>query len=68
LLIGEFNSSIMPGFLFRSAFLPVAKNELVLGGVGSGKGETLRVSKVGDEEHLYYSGFDLKKKTVSKEK
>jgi CubicO group peptidase (beta-lactamase class C family) len=67
LLIGEFNSSIMPGFLFRSAFLPVDKNELVLGGVGSGKGETLRVSKVGDEEHLYYSGFDLKKKTLTKQ-
>ncbi|MFZ2162048.1 MAG: serine hydrolase domain-containing protein [Sideroxyarcus sp.] len=68
LLIGEFNSSIMPGFLFRSAFLPVAKNELVLGGVGSGKGETLRVSKVGDEAHLYYSGFDLKRKPAARER
>jgi CubicO group peptidase (beta-lactamase class C family) len=68
LLIGEFNSSIMPGFLFRTSFLPVGRNEFVLGGIGSGKGETVRVAKVGDEEHLYYSGFDLKKKSVTKEK
>jgi CubicO group peptidase (beta-lactamase class C family) len=61
LLIGEFNSSLMPGFLFRTSFLPVIRNELILGGVGSGKGETVRVAKVGDEVHLYYSGFDLKK-------
>jgi hypothetical protein len=65
LLIGEFNSSLMPGFLFRTAFLPVAQNELVMAGVGSGKGETVRVAKVGGEAHLYYSGFDLKKKPVA---
>jgi hypothetical protein len=63
LLVGEFNSSIMPGFLFRTAFLPApAQGELIMAGVGSGKGETLRVAKIGGEAHMYFSGFDLKKK------
>ncbi len=63
LLVGEFNSSIMPGFLFRTAFQPApAQGELIMAGVGSGKGETLRVAKIGGEAHMYFSGFDLKKK------
>lgn len=68
LLVGEFTFAEKPGFLFRTAFLPVAQNEIVMGGIGSGKGETVRVAKVGGEEHLYYSGFDLKKKPVPGER
>lgn len=65
LLVGEFNSSLMPKFLFRTAFLPApAKGELIMAGIGSGKGETLRVAKVGDDAHIYFSGFDLKKKAA----
>ena len=62
LLIGEFTFAEKPGFVFRTAFLPVAQNELVMAGVGSGKGETLRLSRIGDEVHMYFSGFDLKKR------
>jgi hypothetical protein len=55
----------MPKFLFRTAFLPApAKGELIMAGIGSGKGETLRVAKVGDDAHIYFSGFDLKKKAA----
>ncbi|MDO8925793.1 MAG: serine hydrolase domain-containing protein [Sideroxyarcus sp.] len=65
LLVGEFNSSIMPGFLFRTAFLPApAQGELIMAGVGSGKGETLRVAKVDGVAHIYFSGFDLKKRAA----
>jgi CubicO group peptidase (beta-lactamase class C family) len=65
LLVGEFNSSIMPGFLFRTAFLPApAQGELVMAGVGSGKGETLRVAKVDGVAHIYFSGFDLQKRAA----
>lgn len=65
LLVGEFNSSIMPGFLFRTAFLPAqAQGELIMAGVGSGKGETLRVAIVDGVAHMYFSGFDLKKRTA----
>ena len=67
LLIGEFTFAEKPGFLFRTSFLPVAQNELVMGGVGSGKGDTVRVAKIGDEAHLYYSGFDLKKKPAKRD-
>jgi hypothetical protein len=64
LLIGEFTFDEKPGFLFRTSFLPVAQNGLVMGGVGSGKGDTVRLARIGDEAHLYYSGFDLKKKAA----
>jgi CubicO group peptidase (beta-lactamase class C family) len=61
LLVGEFDSSLMPGFLFRTAFLPAPeKGELIMAGVGSGKGETARVAKVDGVPHMYFSGFDLK--------
>jgi CubicO group peptidase (beta-lactamase class C family) len=61
LLVGEFNSSIMPGFLFRTAFLPApVQGELIMAGIGSGKGETLRVDRVDGVPHIYFSGFELK--------
>lgn len=64
LLVGEFNSSLMPGFLFRTAFLPAPlPGELIMAGVGSGKGETARVAKVDGIPHMYFSGFDLKMRT-----
>lgn len=64
LLVGEFNSSLMPGFLFRTAFLPApTQGELIMAGIGSGKGETLRVAKVDGVAHIYFSGFDLKMRT-----
>ena len=62
LLIGEFTFAEKQGFVFRTAFLPAAQNELVMAGVGSGKGETLRLSSVRDDVHMYFSGFDLKKR------
>lgn len=63
LLVGEFNSSRMPGFLFRTAFLPApVQGELIMAGIGSGKGETLRVARVDGVPHIYFSGFDLKKR------
>ena len=68
LLIGEFTTSIKPGFLFRTAFLPAAKQgELIMAGLGSGKGETLRAVKVEDEAHIFFSGFDLRKKLAKRD-
>jgi CubicO group peptidase (beta-lactamase class C family) len=65
LLVGEFNSSILPDFLFRTAFLPgPAQGELIMAGVGSGKGETLRLAMVDGVAHIYFSGFDLQKRAV----
>jgi CubicO group peptidase (beta-lactamase class C family) len=65
LLVGEFTFAEKPGFLFRTAFLPTpAAGELIMAGIGSGKGETLRLAKVEGVEHMYFSGFDLKKKAA----
>ncbi len=64
LLIGEFTFPEKPGFVFRTAFLPAAPGELIMAGIGSGKGETLRLAKVDGEVHMYFSGFDLKKKRL----
>lgn len=64
LLIGEFTFPAKPGFLFRTAFLPApASDELIMAGIGSGKGETLHLSKAGGVEHIRFSGFDLKKRS-----
>ncbi|GAB5605337.1 serine hydrolase domain-containing protein [Sideroxyarcus sp. TK5] len=64
LLVGEFNTSLMPGFLLRTAFLPApAQGELIMAGVGSGKGETVRVAKVDGVPRMYFSGFELKMRT-----
>lgn len=62
MLMGEFTSVEKPGFVFRSAFHPVAQNELMIKGLGSGKGETLHLSMVDGVPHIHFSGFDLKKK------
>lgn len=62
LLIGEFTFPGKPGFVFRTAFLPAAQGELIMAGIGSGKGETLRIATVDGEAHIYFSGFDLKKR------
>lgn len=62
LLIGAFTFVEKPGFVFRAALMPIAENEVVMAGLGSGKGETLHLKKVGDEAHLSFSGFELRKK------
>ncbi len=66
LLIGEFTFAEKPGFVFRTAFLPADPGELVMAGIGSGKGETLHIAKVGGEAHIYFSGFDLKKRRAKR--
>lgn len=72
LLVGEFSSSIMPRIMLRTpvlrtAFLPgPVEGELIMAGIGSGKGETIRVAKVDGVPHMYFSGFELKKRTGGK--
>jgi len=61
LLIGAFTFPQKPGFVFQSALMPVADNEIVMAGLGPGKGETLHLRKSGGVAHISYSGFDLRK-------
>lgn len=63
MLIGELTFAEKPGFVFRTGFNPISATELVTTGIGSGKGEELRLEKVGNEQHIFYSGFELRKKS-----
>jgi hypothetical protein len=62
LLITTFTFAEKPGFIFRVALKPVAYDEVVMEGLGPGKGETLHLKKVDNELHISYSGFELRKK------
>lgn len=64
LLIGAFTFVEKPGFVFRVAFDPVADDEIVMAGLGAGKGETLHLHKEGGELSISFSGFELHKKPV----
>lgn len=64
LLIGAFTFVEKPGFVFRVALKPVADDEVVMEGLGPGKGETLHLKKLGAETHIFFSGFELRKKPV----
>ena len=61
LLIGAFTFPQKPGFVFQSALMPIEDNAFVLAGIGPGKGETVHLSKIGDEAHIYFSGFDFRR-------
>lgn len=61
MLIGAFTFPQKPGFVFRVELKPVAHNEVVMEGLGPGRGETLHLKKIGDEAHIYFSGFELRK-------
>lgn len=66
LLIGAFTFLQKTGFVFRVAFMPVADDEVVMAGMGPGKGETLHLKKLGDEFIISFSGFELRKKPDSR--
>lgn len=70
LLIGEFTFPpkksgfvFHPGFVMRMALKPVSNNEVVFAGLGPGKGETMRLKKVGGEAHLSISGLEFRRKS-----
>jgi CubicO group peptidase (beta-lactamase class C family) len=62
LLIGAFTFVEKPGFVFRVALKPVADDEVVMAGLGPGKGETIHLKKIGDEAHMSFSGFEMRRK------
>lgn len=64
-LVGAITFAEKPGFVYRVALKPVADNELVLEGLGPGKGETLHLSKVDNELRFSFSGFELRKKSAN---
>ena len=62
LLVGEAHFPEVPDLLLRIAFNPVSDNEVVTAGLGTGRGDTLRLIEAGDEAMLGFSGMKLRKK------
>lgn len=62
LLVGEARFAEVPDILLRIGFVPVSENEVVTAGLGTGRGDTMRVFMDGNEERLAYSGIRLRKK------
>ncbi len=62
LLVGEVRFPERPELLLRVGFQPLSDSEAVTAGLGSGRGDTLRLDKQNDEERLVFSGYRLRKK------
>lgn len=62
LLVGEMRFPEKPELLLRIGFQPISDHEAVTAGLGSGRGDTLRLIYENNEERLGFSGFQLRKK------
>jgi hypothetical protein len=62
LLVGEVRFAEKPDMLFRIGFQAISENEAVTAGLGSGRGDTLRLIDSDNEERLGFSGYHLRKK------
>lgn len=62
MLVGECTFSQLPGFVLRVGLKPLSDSELLIQGLGTGKGETIIASNQGDERVLLFSGLELRKK------
>ncbi|PKO89643.1 MAG: serine hydrolase [Betaproteobacteria bacterium HGW-Betaproteobacteria-12] len=62
LLVGEVRFPERPELLLRIGFQPVSESEAVTAGLGSGRGDTLRLYNENNEERLGFSGYQLRKK------
>ncbi|MBS1142708.1 MAG: Beta-lactamase [Proteobacteria bacterium] len=62
LLVGEAHFPEVPDLILRIAFHAVSENEVVTAGLGTGRGDTLRLIEAGDGATLDFSGLQLRKK------
>jgi len=62
MLVGECTFSQLPGFVLRVGLKPLSDSELLIQGLGTGKGETIIASNQGEERVLLFSGLELRKK------
>lgn len=63
LLVGECSFSELPGFVLRIGLNPISDTELLVSGLGTGKGETILATSAGKEKVLLFSGLELHKIT-----
>ena len=61
MFIGECTFTEMPGFVLRVGINPISDSEAVISGLGSGRGDTIRMVHDQSERRLVFSGFELRK-------
>ncbi len=62
-LVLQFTKPFFSNVVSRVALTPVADDEAVIAGLGSGLGDTIRVIMIDGKEGLQYSGYQFKRKT-----
>lgn len=62
ILVGEVRFAEKPDMLLRIGFQAISDNEAITAGLGSGRGDTLRLIHTDNEERLGFSGYQLRKK------
>ena len=61
IFIGESTFAEMPGIVLRVGIDPVSDTEAVISGLGSGRGESIRMARDKTGKRIFYSGFELRK-------
>ncbi|HEY0664855.1 MAG TPA: serine hydrolase domain-containing protein [Gallionella sp.] len=61
MFIGECTFAEMPDFILRVGIEPVSENEAIISGLGSGRGETIRMIRDQAERRLVFSGYELRR-------
>ncbi|GHU00041.1 hypothetical protein FACS1894154_08390 [Betaproteobacteria bacterium] len=62
MLVGNTRFAQLPGFVLRIGLTPISSTELLVSGLGTGKGETIALSVEQGEQVLRFSGLELRKK------
>ncbi|PKO55668.1 MAG: serine hydrolase, partial [Betaproteobacteria bacterium HGW-Betaproteobacteria-19] len=63
MLVGECSFSQLPGFVLRIGLTPISETEMLVSGLGTGKGETILAAANGTDRVLLFSGLELRQKT-----
>lgn len=61
MFIGECAFAQLPNIVFRVSINPISDTEALISGLGSSRGETIRLYKDKAEKHMVYSGLDMRK-------
>jgi hypothetical protein len=62
MLVGEAHFPALPDMLLRIGFRPISDSEAVTSGLGTGRGDTLHLITIENEERLGFSGIWMRKK------
>jgi CubicO group peptidase (beta-lactamase class C family) len=61
MFIAECTFAEMPDFILRVGVDPISDSEAIISGLGSGRGETIRMVRDQSEMRLVFSGYELRK-------